>query len=93
MAKCDLCGKEATLSAVVNGVYYKHICVYCNSKGSQVSSGHARWERGLDAEDREADIQQPYNSDGTINTRFAKLYPKQAEALFSKEELDKAIRS
>ncbi len=92
MVKCDLCGNEATLGAVVGGIYYKHICVFCNSKGSSVSSGHAQWQRTMDAEDNEASIQQPWNSDGTINTRFAKLYPKQASALFSDEELRKAER-
>lgn len=93
MEKCDIClENEATVSAIVESVYYKNVCDSCNSNGG-VSSGHARWLRSLDAEDNEAFIQQPYNSDGTINTRFAKLYPKQAAAVFTQDELDKAMRS
>ena len=57
----------------------------------QVSSGDARWQRTIDLENHEADIQQPYNADGSINVRFARLYPKQAAALFSKEQLRKAM--
>lgn len=94
MAKCDSCRKnEGLLSAVVGGVYYKNICSHCNSKNSGVNSGHARWLRSVDAEDHEAEIQQPYNADGTINIRFAKLYPKQARAVFSDDELDRAMRA
>jgi hypothetical protein len=52
-----------------------------------VSSGDARWQRTIDAEDHEAEIQQPWNADGSINTRFAKLYPTQAAALFSEKEI------
>lgn len=92
MEKCDVCLiNNSEISAVIDGVYYKNVCLPCNGK-DQVSSGHARWLRSIDAEDNEAAIQQPYNSDGTINTRFAKLYPKQAAALFSDEELRKANR-
>lgn len=93
MEKCELClENEATVSAIIDGVYYRNACDLCNSNGG-VSSGYARWLRSIDAEDREADIQQPWNSDGTINTRFAKLYPKQAAAVFTPDELDKAMRS
>lgn len=92
MAKCDLCGvRDGNLSAVIKGVFYKHVCTMCNTS-DQVSSGHARWLRSVDAEDHEAEVQQPHNADGTINARFAKLYPKQAAALFSEEDLRKANR-
>lgn len=89
---CDCCQKTKTnlRSAVVSGAFYKNVCEECLAKTRIVSSGHARWERSIDLEDHEADIQQPYNADGTINTRFAKLYPKQAKALFSESELRKA---
>lgn len=61
-------------------------------RNNKVSSGHAEWNRTIDMQDHEADIQQPYNKDGTINTRFAKLYPKQAKALFTEVELRNANR-
>lgn len=64
----------------------------CKLSNATVSSGHANWSRTIDVEDHEADIQQPYNSDGTINTRFAKLYPKQAKALFTPVQLREAER-
>jgi hypothetical protein len=93
MEKCEICGTNSgNLSAVISGTFYKHVCSACNSKGSQVSSGHAKWLRSMDVEDNEAAIQQPWNADGTINTRFAKLYPKQAAVLFSEDDLRKAER-
>lgn len=94
MAKlCEICGvNTGDVSAIINGVYHRDVCSSCNGKSAVVSSGHARWMRSVDAEDHEADIQQPYNSDGTINTRFAKLYPEQARALFSEDELRRAER-
>jgi hypothetical protein len=93
MAICELCETNSgVVGAIINGVYHRSVCSSCNGKSAVVSSGHARWMRSVDAEDHEADIQQPYNSDGTINTRFAKLYPEQARALFSEDELRKAER-
>lgn len=90
---CEICAQNsADASAIVRGVYYKNICLFCRMNGNEVSSGHAVWSRGIDVEDHEADIMQPYNSDGTINTRFAKLYPKQAKALFTEEQLRNAER-
>lgn len=90
---CEVCSTNtSSLSAIIGGVYYKYVCAQCNGKGAQVSSGHARWARSIDAEDHEAEIQQPYNSDGTINTRFAKLYPEQAAALFDEKDLREASR-
>lgn len=55
-----------------------------------MSSGHARWNRSIDTEDHEHEIQQPYNADGSINTKFAKLYPMQAGKLFTPEEIRRA---
>lgn len=84
---CDKCKTHpASLSAVVDGVYYRNLCHSCKPL-PKVSSGHARWERDLDVQDNEADIQQPYNADGTINVRFAKLYPQQAAVLFTPEQI------
>lgn len=84
---CTIClTKPATNSAIVEGVYYKNVCDSCKSQPN-VSSGHARWEQTIDAEDHEADIMQPWNADGSINARFTKLYPKQAKHLFTPEEI------
>lgn len=94
MAKCKSCltRNASGRSAIVIGVYYSDICDDCFNKSNVVSSGHARWQRSIDVEDHEHEIQQPYNSDGSINTGFAKLYPKQAQALFTSEQLDDANR-
>lgn len=84
---CEICLKNpATSSAIIQGVYYKNVCDSCKPN-SRISSGHARWERSIDAEDHEADIIQPYGADGGINPKFAKLYPKQAKALFTDEDI------
>jgi len=85
---CERCLRNpSTGSAILSGRYFRDICKDCVSLSVIVSSGDARWQRTIDAEDHEADIQQPWNSDGTINTRFAKLYPKQAAALFTEKEI------
>ncbi len=84
---------EGDISAVISGEYYPNICTDCRTRlnaGQSVSSGHARWARDIDLQDNEANIQQPYNADGTVNGRFAKLYPTQAKALFTDEQIRKA---
>lgn len=95
MQKCEKCetnkAKEGS-SAIIDNEYYDNICESCLSSSVSVTSGEARWQRTIDAEDREADIQQPYNSDGSINTRFASMYPDKAAALFSAEEIRNANR-
>lgn len=90
---CELCKtNKSECSAVLNGVYYKHVCGSCKLSNNVVSSGHANWNRTIDIEDNEAAVQQPWNADGTINTRFAKLYPTQAKALFTPEQIRNANR-
>lgn len=88
--RCDL--NLAETSVIVNGVYIKDVCNTCKAVIAPIktSSGHARWARGIDLEDHEADIQQPFSSNGTINVKFAKLYPKQARALFTPKQLREA---
>lgn len=89
---CERCNKRnAEYGAIIQGIYY-HLCGQCMPR-SKVSSGHARWERSIDLEDHEADIQQPYNADGSINPDFARLYPKQAAALFTPDQLRRANMS
>lgn len=83
---CALCKiRPEQIGYISDGVYMR-LCFECKPL-PQVSSGQARWERGIDLEDHEAEIMQPYNADGTINTRFAKLYPTQAKALFDEKQL------
>ena len=92
--KCQICQQNpATVSAVIDGVYYKHLCHSCKSARNQISSGHARWARSVDLEDHEADIQQPYNADGTVNADFARLYPDKARAIFSEKQIRDANRN
>lgn len=88
--RCKL--NPAKTSVVVNGVYVKDICDTCKAVLAPIeaSSGHARWARGVDLEDHEHEIQQPYNGDGSINVKFAKLYPRQASAIFTPEQLRRA---
>lgn len=83
---CQNCKiRPASIGVIINGDY-RDLCYECKPL-PQVSSGAARWDRSIDLEDHEHEIQQPYNSDGTINARFAKLYPKQAKALFNDKQL------
>ncbi len=94
MTKCSQCHQEeATIRAMIGGTYYPDLGPDCKAKlsaGQGISSGHARWARTIDAEDNEAAIQQPRNKDGTINGRFCRLYPRQAAALFTPEQMRKA---
>jgi hypothetical protein len=95
MAKCSQCKtNQSTIRAMIQGVYYSDLCAECKaaiSSGQSVSSGHARWTRTIDAEDHEADIQQPRNKDGTPNGRFVRMYPEQARAVLTDEEMRKAV--
>lgn len=86
MKLCQKCRiRPATIGVIIGGEYLD-LCTECKPL-PQVNSGAARWARGIDLEDHEHEIQQPYNKDGSINTRFAKLYPTQAKALFTDKQL------
>lgn len=79
---------------MIQGTYYPNLCAGCKaslSTGQSASSGHARWSRTIDAEDHEADIQQPFNKDGTPNGKFVRLYPEQARAVMTDEQMRKAV--
>lgn len=93
---CDVCHKrKAEVSAIVNGSYYKNLCKPCKaqlSMGQMPNSGHARWARDIDLQDHEADIQQPWGKDGKPNAQFIRLYPKQAAAVFTKQQMRDASR-
>lgn len=89
---CVKCGlKPATVSAVLEGEYYRFLCEDCRPQ-PKVNSGHARWERSIDLEDHLIDIMQPFNADGSRNADFIKVYPKQAAAIFTKEQMDDTLR-
>jgi hypothetical protein len=88
--KCKNCKKNPSeVNAIINGVYYANLCKNCKAiiSGNTVSSGHARWNRSIDAEDHEQDIQQPYGKDGKPNPMFSRLYPKQAKAVFTEKQM------
>lgn len=83
---CESCQKnKSSISAVRQGKLL-HVCVGCRDV-PVTSSGHARWARSIDAEDHEADLQQPYNPDGSVNPKFAKLYPDKAKYHFNDKQL------
>ncbi len=89
---CERCQKnKSSIGVIIQGIYYK-LCTDCKPL-PKVSSGHARWARSVDLEDHEADIQQPYGADGQPNSKFVKLYPKQASAIFSDEQIKDILRS
>ena len=86
---CESChqNRPDTKSAVVNGIYYRNICQLCLAGRRQVSSGHARWSRSIDAEDNEWAIQQPWGADGLPNPKFIRLYPDKARNHFTEDEI------
>lgn len=97
MDSCQVCNvNQATKSAIIKATYYSAICEFCYEHlliGNTVSSGHADYERGRDAEEHEADIMQPLGPGGIPSAEFIKLYPDTAKKVFSTEEINRAIRS
>lgn len=92
---CVNCHNQTSqLSAVIRGKYYDRLCRECKAslQANDVSSGHARWERSIDTEDHELDIQQPWNADGTPNLRFIRAYPKQAASVFTEKQMRDASK-
>jgi len=90
---CELCEKnKSSVSAILNGTYYKNLCTDCKLSNNKVSSGHATWERSIDVEDSQFDIMQPWGSNGKPNPDFIKAYPEQSAAVFTQEEMEKALR-
>ena len=92
---CSICEKNtATRSAVIDGEYYANICEADFTQlqsGQTVSSGAADWNRTIDAEDHEADMQQPF-ANGKPNPKFIAAYPSQAKRLFTEEQMRDANR-
>lgn len=96
MGKCEVCFlSNDTRGAIVYDFYYKAICNQCYERLlsiNTVSSGHADYERGRDAEEHERDILQPQGANG-ISKEFIEQYPETARKIFSSEEIHRAIRS
>jgi hypothetical protein len=94
---CELCStREGIKSAIVRGKYHRSICGECYEDllaDNMVSSGHADYERGRDAEEHESDIMQPLGPGGIPSAEFIKLYPDTAKKVFTPEEIHRAIRS
>lgn len=90
--RCESCGKlqHHTVTAVVNHVYYRHICSVCLG-GAEISSNAIGYDRRRQYEDHADETVQPYNASGP-NIEFARLYPRQAEKIYPKDVLDELKR-
>lgn len=92
---CERCNRnEDTVSALVEGEYYRAICSPCLGdigKLSAASSGHQGYARRRDYEDVADEAVQPYNAKGP-NPEFYRLYPKQAEKIFEPHEIEEVKR-
>lgn len=92
---CSQCQSDIqVVSALVDGVYYTNICRNCItslSPSSLMSSGASGYERRRQYEDYADETVQPYNAAGP-NTEFYRLYPEQAEKIFTKDEIEKIRR-
>lgn len=88
--KCK-CGSDIVSSAVINGKYYQSICRSCISELSSVSisSGIQGFNRRRDYEDNAQDTIQPYDAGGNPRPEFYRLYPSQAEKIFTKSEIER----
>jgi hypothetical protein len=88
------CGQNNTVSAVVDGVYYPEICKSCLASISSVSisSGLQGYNRRRDYEDNAQDTVQPYDAGGNPRPEFYRLYPSQAEKVFTKSEIEQVKR-
>lgn len=83
-----------TISAYINGKYYPSITrseLNALQTDSGFSSGHQSFDRRRQYEDLAQDTVQPYNAKGA-NSEFYRLYPKQAEKIFTKEEIEEVKR-
>lgn len=92
---CIVCRiNEATHMATVDGMYYPKLCSGCLTKlrgDSSFSYGAQSHERRRGYEDMAQDAVQPYNAKGP-NSEFYRLYPRQAEKIFTKDEIEQVKR-
>ena len=78
------------ISAVVNGVYYSSITKAELSalSGISITSSSAGYDRRRNYEDHAQDTVQPYDAGGKPRPEFYRLYPSQAEKIFTKSEIE-----
>lgn len=92
---CSRCRSDVqVVSALVDGTYYSAICRNCIaglSSNNGLSSGASGYERRRQYEDYADETVQPYNAAGP-NTEFYRLYPEQAEKIFTKDEIEEIRR-
>lgn len=88
MSTCECCHTDniATNRAVINGVYYSHVCHNCIS-GNTIQPRDAEYNRLRGQEDNAKEILQPFNRDGTVNTDFAEAYRSDAKKVLGEENL------
>ena len=86
---CHSCQKNKpnTKTAIVNDVYYPHICRSCLGY-EDISDGAASYARRRDYEDNAQDTIQPYDAAGNPRLEFLRLYPVQARRVYSKEVVE-----
>jgi hypothetical protein len=83
--------KNNTVTAVIDGVYYKHVCQSCKGNKGDISSGVASFNRRRDWEDNAAETVQPYDASGP-NPEFLRLYPDKAAKMFKPDVLEQLKR-
>ena len=89
MKLCHSClkNKPNTKTAIVNSVYYPHICSSCLGQ-DEISSNAASYARRRDYEDNAQDTIQPYDAGGNARVEFLRLYPVQARRVYSEEVIE-----
>lgn len=82
---CEMCHKlkTNTKSAMVQGKYYKSVCLSClRQVEDDISSNAAGYERRRGYEDNAQDTIQPYDANGKPRVEFYRLYPDAALKVF-----------
>lgn len=95
MTYCKTCLNEAqVVSAVVGGRYHAGICRSCLADISNVrfSSGATGFDRRRTYEDNAQDTVQPFDAGGHPRPEFYRLYPTQAQKIFSPAEIEQVKR-
>lgn len=91
---CELCGEgRDTITAYVQGIYYKHICDGCvGISDDGISSNAAGYDRRRTYEDNAQDTIQPYDANGKPRVEFLRLYPEAALKVFGKARVNELKR-
>jgi hypothetical protein len=88
---CDACkGDFNNLhGAIINGKYGQYCWQDIQKASRQASPGHAAFSREADRRAHQADMLQPWDSNGVPSTEFIRQYPANAKDMFSQEELER----